>query len=158
MMAILWKDIERDISSSRHHFSRAIEILRPGWSLEDQEAYYFGTMAFMHAMLAGYTSFEAAMKRLLSMLDEPIPSGFDWHAVLLRRLGEPSIAGSRPALLDSKVLLRAADRLRAFRHVASHNYDNFDEERAAIAVNAADLFLTEIDPAIARFRTAIDPD
>lgn len=158
MMAVLWNDIERDIALSRRHFGRAVELFRRGWNPEDEEGTYFASMAFMHAMLAGYTSFESAVKRLLSMLDEPMPSGPDWHSVLLNRIAEPSLASSRPALLDSKDLLRTTDRLRAFRHVAAHNYENFDEERAEIAVRAAEVFLAEIDPALARFRAIIDPD
>ncbi len=158
MMAVLWNDVERAISLSRHHFGRAVELFRRGWDAENEEVSYFASMAFMHAMLAGYTSFETAVKRLLSMLDEPIPSGPDWHSALLKRIAEPSPASSRPALLDSKNLFRTADRLRGFRHIAAHNYEDFDEERAKMAVKAAEVFLAEIDPALARFRAIIDPD
>ncbi len=154
MMAVLWKDIERDLALSRHHFSKAVELFR---LVQATSVDYAHTMAFMHAMLAGYTSFEAGMKRLLSMLQEPLPTGSDWHIALVHRLAEPE-PNSRPAILDTEPLVAAVNRLRGFRHVAMHLYDDFDEERAALAVRAAEVFLVEFDPALARFRAVIDPD
>ena len=111
----------------------------------------------MHAMLAGYTSFEAGMKRLAGLLGEPIPTGADRHATLIARFSEP-LTGLRPAVLDDATLLGALDGLRGFRHVAAHAYDRFDEDRAALAVRDAETFLARIGPALARFRAAIDPD
>ena len=114
----------------------------------------------MHAMLSGYTSFEAAMKRLLALLGEPLPSGSDWHTALVQRIATADV-GSRPAILDDAALVRAVSGLRGFRgfrHVAAHAYDEFDEDRAALAARDAETFLAEIDPALARFRAIIDPD
>ena len=157
MMAVLWADIDRDLASSRHHYQSAMNLFDKGFDPDDEEAFYVRSMAFMHAMLAGYTSFEAGMKRLLMMLDEPLPTGSDSQAALVARLSHEH-SGSRPAVLDTKTLRRAVDQLRGFRHIAAHVYDGFDVDRAALAIRDARVFLTEINPAIARFRAVIDPD
>ncbi len=157
MMAVLWNDIERDVSSSRRHFAKAIEVFGHLRGASGEENYYFQTAAFMHAMLSGYTSFEAAMKRLLALLGEPLPSGSDWHTALVQRIATADV-GSRPAILDDAALVRAVSGLRGFRHVAAHAYDEFDEDRAALAARDAETFLAEIDPTLARFRAIIDPD
>ncbi len=39
-----------------------------------------------------------------------------------------------------------------------HTYDYLDHDRAALIVRDAEFFLSEIGPALARFRAAIDPD
>jgi hypothetical protein len=44
-----------------------------------------------------------------------------------------------------------------FRSVAAHAYDNFDEARAARAVEAAARLAAGLTTEIARFRQAIDP-
>ena len=66
--------------------------------------------------------------------------------------------GSRPALVDEPALQRAHRGLLAFRHVATHVYDDFDRQRATLAVQDARVFLAGIGPAFARFRAIVDPD
>lgn len=157
MMAARWADIERDIASSRRHFGRSVALFSDLREAKPEQDSYAVTMAFLDAMQSGYASFEAAMKRLLNLLDEPLPAGSEWHEDLLLQLAtaEP---GSRPALIDEPALRRAAQGLLGFRHVAAHVYDDFDEDRAALAVRDAEIFLDGIGPALARFRAAIDPD
>ena len=157
MMAELWGDIERDVESARLHFGMAREGFAQLKTASDDRERYFRRAAFMHAMLAGYTSFESGMRRLTGLLDEALPTGSDWHKTLIDRLATP-IQGRRPAILDDERLLIAIDALRGFRHVAAHAYDRFDEERAAVAVHKAEVFVEAIGPALARFRAAIDPD
>ncbi len=53
---------------------------------------------------------------------------------------------------------RALRGLLAFRHVAAHVYDEFDPDRAVLAVQDARVFLVEIGPAMQRFRAIVDPD
>ena len=108
-------------------------------------------------MLAGYTSFESAMRRLIGLMGEEMPSGHEWHKGLVDRLSRP-LPGQRPAVVDDERLLLAIDALRGFRHIATHAYDRFDEDRAAVAVLKAETFLACIGPALAQFRAAIDPD
>ena len=156
-MAMLWNDIERDLTSSRRHFTLAIDTYENLQTAQPGKDHDVRTMGFLHAMQSGYTSFEAGMKRLLALLDEPLPAGSDWHKALLRRLEEP-VTGFRPALVEEPALKSALRGLLAFRHVAAHVYDDFDQGRAALAVQDARVFLAGIDPALARFRANVDPD
>ena len=157
MMAALWSDVDDDIASSRHHFTMAIDIFDRLARIAPGRDRYMVTAAFMHAMLAGYTSFESGMKRLLLMMEEPLPTGGRSHADLVRRISE-SQEGLRPAILPELALQRAVQGLMGFRHVAAHAYDLFDEDRAALAARDAETFLAGIGPALARFRAIIDPD
>lgn len=150
MMALLWDDIDDDLASAKAHFTQAVALYAAG--VGD----YVSSMAFQHAMQSGYTSFETAMKRLLHLVDEPLPVGPDWHAVLVKRLGR-SIEGRRPAVIDDALLGRV-EELRRFRHVAMHAYDDFEPRRAALPVEAAAAFLAGIDAAMSMFRRAVDPD
>lgn len=157
MMAARWADIERSLATSRLHFGMAIEAFEEVKSATSDKQRYLRRGSFMHAMLAGYTSFENAMKDLTGLLEEPLPAGHDWHRALIERLAAP-LAGQRPAVLDDERLVIAIDALRGFRHVAAHAYDRFDDDRAAVAASKAATFMAEIGPALARFRAAIDPD
>ena len=156
MMAGLWADIDRDMRLAQHHLGRAVDMLRSDRLDRADPEDDTDEVAFKYRMLAGYTAFESALKRLLLMLDEEAPRGSQTHADLLRRF-RTDIPGSRPALLD-ETLYRAADELRKFRHVAIHVYDDLDLDRAALLVRDAEVFLAGIGLAFARFRAAIDPD
>lgn len=152
MRALLWDDLLGDLASAKRHFGEAVQLHRaPSSAIPD----YVTNMAFQHAMQVGYTSFEAAMKRLLHLLGEPLPAGPQWHAALLKRLARP-VPGSRPALL-AEPLLGQLEELRRFRHVAMHAYDDFALRKAAIPVEAAEAFGPGVDAALAVFRAAIDP-
>lgn len=149
MMALLWDDIQADLTSAKAHFAQAVALYGSG--VGD----YVPSMAFQHAMQAGYTAFETAMKRLLHLLDEPLPVGPDWHAILVKRLGR-AVEGHRPAVIDADLLGRIQE-LRRFRHVAMHAYDDFQPHRAALPVEAAAAFIAGIDTAMTTFRAAVDP-
>jgi uncharacterized protein YutE (UPF0331/DUF86 family) len=156
MMAELWADIDQDMQMARRHFGNAVRMLKENRIAQGDPEDDTGEVAFKYRMLGGYTAFESALKRLLALLDEEEPRGSHSHADLLRRF-RTAIPNSRPALFDER-LFRAVDELRKFRHVAVHVYDDLDLDRAALLIRDADLFLTEIGPALARFRAAIDPD
>ena len=153
MMAVLWHDIATDVAGAKRHFSAALTIYNTDFLAAAPD--YKSVMAFQHAMQAGYTSFEAGLKRLFHMLDEPLPLGSDSHAVLLRRAGQP-IPGLRPPVLEG-ALLAQAEELRRFRHVAMHSYDDFYPRRATVPVDAARTFILGIDAALTRLRATIDP-
>lgn len=156
MMAERWRDINDDLASSTRHLTEAVALFRRSAGRMSLEESYLEVMAFQHAMQAGYTSFESALRRLLAFLDEALPQGSDWHAILLRRVSEP-LERQRPPIL-SKAMADAADELLRFRHVAIHSYDRFSERKAEIAVEAAEAFLSLVDADFAAFRAAIDPD
>lgn len=111
-------------------------------------------MAFMHAMLAGHTSLEKALLRVLEVIGEDAPSGHQWHADLIRRVSRPG--ESRPAILPAD-LAAAADRTRRFRHLAAHAYDTFDPDDADPAVRAAERVAAGLQAAIEAVRAAMDP-
>jgi hypothetical protein len=92
--------------------------------------------------------------RILELQGEEAPSGRQWHADLVARVG--SNVGDRPAVL-SVTLVKAADRTRKFRHVTAHTYDNFDPDDADPAVRAAEKLAAGLSAAVASYRAAIDP-
>jgi hypothetical protein len=149
-----WQDIESDVASSVDHFANAIRIYRePGLHADSQDG-YMRRMAFMHAMYAGHTSMERALLRILEIQGEEAPSGRQWHADLIARVG--ANVGGRPAVLSS-ALVKAADRTRKFHHVTAHTYDNFDPDDADPAVRAAEKLVAGLRAAFAAYRAAIDP-
>jgi hypothetical protein len=149
-----WTDIEADTTAAVDHFSRAAQIYRGPGLHDDSMDGYVRRMAFMHAMLAGHTSLEKALLRVLQLQGEEAPSGSQWHADLIRRAGRDT--GNRPAILPA-ALVRAADRTRRFRHVAVRAYDSFDPDDAEPAMRAAEKLAAALTGAVAAYRQAIDP-
>lgn len=156
MMAERWSDIGRDLTSAKRHFASAVRIHRNSPGTVETEQGYDASMALQHAMLAGYTSFETALRRIMALIGEEMPVGPDWHATLLGRISHP-IEERRPAILSADVSKAVAELMR-FRHVAMHAYDSFDFGRADAAIQAAETFLALVDDEIAAFRAVIDPD
>ena len=78
-------------------------------------------------MLAGHTSLEKALLRILEIQREEAPVDRQWHADLIQRARRA--ADNRPVILPA-ILAHAADRTRKFRHVAVRAYDNFDPDDA----------------------------
>jgi hypothetical protein len=148
-----WLDIEADFASARQHLSEAVAAYRGGKIAGPED--YWNTMAFQHAMYAGYTSFEAGLERILQMLGEDLPVGRDWHRKLLERAAS-ELPRDRPAILGPQLAEAAVELLR-FRHVAMHSYDRFKPARAEPSVAAAETFLSLVDSDLQRFRSAIDP-
>lgn len=153
-----WLDVQSNVESAVLHFGRAIEISNAWISAAADRDFYMVSMAFMHAMLAGHTSVEVAIERILDILDEQKPSGADWHQMLIRRMAR-RVEGehARPALLTGQ-LAKALTETKNFRHRALHTYDDFDFARALPAVEAAKLVVEMLPPAVATFRGAVDPD
>lgn len=114
-------------------------------------------MAFMHAVQAGHTSLEAALLRILDILDEEKPTGDQWHRDLISR-AIVDIAGenARPAILPAD-LARHADETRRFRNLATRSYGSFEPEKAIFTVTAARQLAESLMPALTAFRAAVDP-
>lgn len=149
-----WSDIDADIAAAVEHFSRPVQIYRAAGLHDETMDGYMRRMAFMHAMLAGHTSLEKALLRILQIQREEAPSGSQWHADLIQRAGRAT--EGRPAIL-SAALVRATDRTRKFRHVAVRAYDSFDPDDAEPAVRAAEKVAAGLAADIAAYRRAIDP-
>jgi hypothetical protein len=149
-----WFDIDADVRAATDHFSRATELYRQGgFNVSGLEGYK-AQMALMHSLQSGHTSPGGALLRLLEMLGEERPIGDNWHADLIRRVAAPM--PTRPEILG-KSMAAAADETRRFRHIATHNYDNFRVEAAAPTIEAAETLAAGLAADILTFRRTIDP-
>lgn len=153
-----WSDVGTACQSAVLHFRNSLELYgRGGFDAPGLEG-YMASMAMMHAMQAGHTSAEAALKRILDILGEERPTGEDWHETLILRLARP-MEGSRerPAVL-SRETAAALQETRRFRHIAAHGYDRFDPGLAAPSIRAARHIADEMEAEIKRFREIVDPE
>ena len=153
-----WIEIEDDLDAACRHFGNAGRLFEDGGFEAEDLAGYRARMALLHAMQAGHTSLEAALKRILALLGEEAPAGDQSHADLVRRVSKPvqAVGRARPAVLPTE-LAQDVDETRRFRHRASHDYDNFDPVRARPAVEAARRLAVALKPAVAAFRARVDP-
>jgi hypothetical protein len=107
----------------------------------------------MHAMGAGYTSVENALKRILDILGETPPSD------LIERVSRPmSGSNARPAFFDDEMRRDLLECLRMRHRVRHSDYDEFIPTKAEPSVGAARRVASRIKEAIARFRKQVDPD
>jgi hypothetical protein len=149
-----WFDIDADVAAAVEHFRRAVELHGQGGFDAPGLEGYKAQMALMHSLQSGHTSLEGALTRILEMLGEERPTGDNWHADLIRRTAA-SVVG-RPAIL-SETIAKAADETRRFRHIATHNYDNFRVESATLTIAAAQQLATGFAADILAFKKVIDP-
>jgi hypothetical protein len=149
-----WFDIDADVRAAVDHFRRSVELHSEGGFDVTGLDGYRAQMALMHSLQSGHTSLEGALIRILEMLDEERPTGDNWHADLIRRAAAPM--PDRPAILSEPIAL-AADETRRFRHIATHNYDNFRVESASPTIDAARRLVAGLAADILTFRRVIDP-
>ena len=119
-----WTDVDRDIDLALKHFGMADRIFQAdGFDAPDLDGYKSST-SFMHAMGAGYTSVENALKRILDILGETPPSGDAWHRDLIERVSRP-MGGSnaRPAFFDDEMRRDLLECLRKRHRVRHSDYD-----------------------------------
>jgi hypothetical protein len=154
MNAALWTDIMADVASAERHFGGAASLVEAGVLQREGIERYGGEMAIMHAMQAGHTSLEVALRRLLTVLGEPLPTGGETHADLIRRLALP-VSGERPAALSAE-LAQALDVTRRFRHIAIHTYDAFRDEGALQAIHASKTVVRLLRPELEAFRARLN--
>lgn len=156
---VRWLDVEDRASSAVGHFRNAVRLHEAGgFDMPDLEGYR-NRMAFLHAMQSAFTCAEAALRDILDIIGEKAPTGADSHARLVDRAAMSiSLPGyQRPALVPTHV----ADDLhevRRFRHLAAHNYNVFQPERATSAVDAARRLSENFMISIRTFINIIDPD
>lgn len=149
-----WLEVTADIASAVRHFAMSAALWDRKGLERDQPDHYWSQMGLMHAMQSGHTSLKSALVRILNMLGETPPSGPQWHADLIARVGRATTG--RPAVL-MPALVEAAGETRRFRHIAMRGYDSFKPDRAAPGIAAARLLADGLPDAIAAFRRAIDP-
>lgn len=152
-----WLDVEADVSAATEHFANAVALYDAGGFDAPGLDGYRAEMALMHAMQSAHTAAEAALLRVLRILDEERPEGDDWHARLIDRLAR-SLHGqhARPSLLSGEIAIDLHET-RSFRHRATHSYGAFDVKRAAPSVEAARRLCVSLPAAVLAFRQSIDP-
>ena len=95
-----------------------------------------------------YEGAEKAFERIVRVMGESLPSGFDWHQKLLTQMSEP-VAGQRPAVIRPETQ-QQLDDFRRFRHVERHRY-GFDldwqniQELLADSDQALNLLITDLE-------------
>lgn len=154
-----WIDAREDLADVRSHLRYGAQIFDNGGLTVEGYDGYVRRMALMHAFQVAYTSFEAALTKVLGILGEALPVGADWHTTLLRRACNPG--PGRPAIFDQEL----GDDLRellAFRHVVMHVYQDFDAERADAerarpAAEAAKRAEPKLQSQFDAFQHLIDP-
>jgi hypothetical protein len=149
-----WFEIDAAVAAAIRHFAGACAIYAKIPVTAADEDRYLVEMAFMHAMLAGQTSLETALLRILDLSGEEAPTGHRWHADLIRRAAHA--VGTRPTILAGEAA-RAADETRRFRSISAHAYDAFDHTQATKAVESAALLVRLLPSEIAHFRQTTDP-
>jgi len=150
-----WIEVQGDFQSAQRHFETAQRLYVRGSETDDEDQEQVFALAFMHAMQAGYTSLEAGMVRIMTMVHEDVPEGEQWHADVVRRMSQ-AIDGKRPALLGSG-LSPAVNETRRFRHVATHTYDDFNWADAKRPVEAARLIAASLMSVFREFQQKLDP-
>jgi hypothetical protein len=148
-----WIEIDRAVASAVGNFQRGVEFSRHSDFRTDNVIGSALRMGFMHAIQAGHTSLENALLRILDLIDETRPRGDAWHADLIARAGQE--LAHRPAILPPG-LATSADETRRFRNRATRAYDNFDPDRIAPTIGAAEDLTRQLTAAIADFRQVID--
>ena len=153
-----WAEVDDTIASACRHFANAARLFDDGGFEGADLVGYRNRMALMHAMQAGHTSLEGALKRVLELFGEEVPRGEQSHADLVRRVSRPlDLPGhARPAIL-SPAVARDVDESRRFRHRATHDYDNFEPELATASIEAARRLAESLGPCITAFRDRVDP-
>lgn len=150
-----WIEVQNDFQSAAKHFETAQRVYGRGIATDDAEQEHLYALAFMHAMQAGHTSLETGMVRIMRMVGEVPPTGEDWHADVVKRMGD-AIDGKRPLFLPINIL-KAVDQTRRFRHVAARTYDDFNWEDARRPVEAAAEIASSIMGVLKDFRESLDP-
>ncbi|SHE89809.1 hypothetical protein SAMN02745206_01014 [Desulfacinum infernum DSM 9756] len=135
------EELNREISAVERKVSRLKRLQDP----EDIDSYI---RAIASAIQSAYTGMEKILKEILRTYDGSVPSGEDWHVMLLKRAVLPDPGNERPAVI-SRETMESLDLLRSFRHVVRHVYHyNLHPERvleqAGILLAVAPGFQREI--------------
>jgi hypothetical protein len=154
-----WSDVEADVEQALKHFGMAIEIFEAGGFDDPGVEGYKSTSAFKQGMDAGYTAVERAIEGILSILGEELPTGRDFHKVLLDRVTRPLTGDhARPPIFGEDLKQDLLETLRMRHRVSHSSYDEFIPHKAEPSVEAARKIIARIRDAIAGFKKKIDPD
>jgi hypothetical protein len=153
-----WSDVEAEVEQALKHFGMAIEIFRAGGFDDPGIEGYKSISAFKQGMDAGYTAIERALEDILSILGEELPTGRDFHRILLDRVSRPLVGDhARPAIFGEHLRQNLLEALRMRHRVRHSSYDEFIPQKAEPSVEAAREIVVHIRSTIAEFRKKIDP-
>lgn len=93
------------------------------------------------------------MERLIIVRDALLPFGREPDAELIHRAAT-AVEGERPAIITRETA-RDLHRLRAFRHVVRHVYDDFDYSRAEPTVAVAERCTAAVAREVEAFCEAV---
>jgi hypothetical protein len=97
-----------------------------------------------------YTGCERLSERVAVALDGGLPTGENWHEMLLRQVADPGV-DNRPPLWRGSLLLEL-DEYRKFRHLVRHKYNvELQAERVRELAENVQSVWAKIQEAIDRF-------
>ncbi len=150
-----WLDVAEDVAAAEGHFQNAAALHGDGGFDDPGLTGYRNSMALMHALQSAHTSAENALRRILLILGEELPSGEDWHQKLIERLSKP-IEGIRPALL-SPAVAADLDETRRVRNRATRSYGSFNPLKVGPSIEASTRLAMSLAEDVRRFRQTVDP-
>ena len=100
-------------------------------NLENQDLFLDSAALNLHDF---YTGLERIFSQIATVVDNSMPSGRDWHRVLLNQMSIP-LYQVRPQVLSAETI-QAIDEYRRFRHVVRNVYAfEFDATRIEPLIN-----------------------
>ena len=123
--AALAARLQRELAELARVVERVQARLQEARHHPHEEAYLEGAALNVHAF---YTGVEHMLEDIARTVDGDLPSGGDWHRLLLVQMAA-EIPGVRPPVLSAETYA-CLDALRTFRHVIRNVYTfNLDPER-----------------------------
>ena len=154
MTSAKWVLVEDDFRDAAHHFQMA-EIIHNGEAGDNPIADYIQANAFMHAVQSGHTSLETGLKRILKIIEEPVPHDVgNWHEALVDQAFAD--VDGRGTILPPEIFADV-DETRRARNLAFRGYGRFVKGRAETTAEAAGRLAKTLPDALERFIRRIDP-
>lgn len=119
-MSNLLLNIAKRILDELKELKIIVEHAQEGWSRfqHSSDSYYLGGVALdLHSF---YGSLERIFEFIAINIDKSLPSGSEWHKILLEQMAE-EMPKLRPALISSQTF-ELLDEYRAFRHLIRNIY------------------------------------
>ncbi len=113
-LLVLKAEIEKELSDLERLAGEMSEVLR------QPRPTFLETRAAGSILHDFYSGIEKIFRRIASRVDRDIPSGDDWHTVLLKRMAIP-VDGIRPPVISEQLADMLGEYLR-FRHLFRNIY------------------------------------
>lgn len=109
-------EIENELGHLERIVGRLVGFLERA-PLEPDEVEVQGGAKYLHDF---YNGIERIFERIAVRVEDDLPAGYNWHTLLLQRMGQP-FGSRRPAVIDRALENELANYLR-FRHLFRHTY------------------------------------